>query len=147
MYEYEISIAHPIGKRINTSMSSTTDSMSFPQRVLAISCAASATPGATLAFKDATKDHLTMPALAALCRHYGLEVEGNIMEDAVVPGPSDDSTPFARRILNIAHACGGEWGPRDTKHSPLAGEALDSMSIPALRGVAIRYGLAVGGVN
>jgi len=120
------------------SMSSS-DSMPFPQRVIAIAAAASATPRASLAFRDATKDHLTMPALAALCRHYGLEVDGTPTEDSV-SGPCDDSLPFPRRILAIAQACGGD-GPRDTNHSPLCGEVLDNFSIPALAAVAIRYGL------
>ena len=113
--------------------------MPFPRRVIAIAAAASATPGAAIAFRDATKDHLTLPALAALCRHYGLDVEGAPTEDSV-PGPCDDSMPFPRRILDIAQARGGN-GPRDTKHSPMGGEVLDNFSIPALAAVAIRYGL------
>ena len=107
--------------------------MPLPQRIVAISRAASATPEAPLPFKDVVKDQLTMPALSALCRHYGLEVGGD--------WPSDDSTPFAQRILAIAQACGGECGPPDTKHSPLDDESLDTFSIPALRGVARMYGL------
>ena len=117
--------------------------MPLPQRILDISRAASATPGAALPFKDVVKDHLTMPALSALCSHYGLDVEGYPPR---VLSPSD-SVPFAKRVLDIARACGGEWGPMDTWHPPMADEVLDFLSIPALCGVATRYGLTVGGVN
>ena len=118
------------------------DSMPFPQRVIAVSRAASGEmlPGAP-PFKDANRDHLTIPALAALCRHYGLEVHGVTTEDSAATNPgSFDSMPFPQRILDIAHACGGD-GPPDTRHTPLAGEVLDHLSIPALRGVARRYDL------
>ena len=108
-------------------------SIPLPSRILAISRAASATPGSW------SSDHLTLPALSALCSHYGLEVEGYPPREL---DPSD-SVPFARRILAIARACGGEWGPRDTWHPPMADEVLDFLSIPALSGVARRYGLRV----
>ena len=114
-------------------------SMPLPQRIIAISRAASATPEAPLPFKDVVKDHLTMPALSALCSHYGLEVEGYPPR---VLSPSD-SVPFAKRVLDIARACGGEWGPADTWHPPMGDEVLDFISIPALSGVARRYGLTV----
>ncbi len=96
-----------------------------------------------IAISDAAKDdHLTVPALAALCRHYGLEVSGVTTEDSAATIPeSSDSMPFAQRVLDIARACGGEWALPDTKHPPLADEVLDMLSIFSLGGVARKYGL------
>jgi len=135
--------------------------MPFPQRVVAISRAASATPEAPRPFADVVKDNLTLPALAALCRYYGLEVEGSHPPEMKVAqvgylsrtrpttawkwdSALGDPTPLCNRMKAIARALGGCYGPSPSPGNcpaPLGDEFLDHISIPALTAVATRYGL------
>ena len=134
------STKHPI----NFNMSSS-DSMPLPQRVIAISRAASATPGAPRPFAEVVVDRRTLSALAALCRHYGLDV-GDSQPRMPPLGAKGVlwTTHFYNRVKAIAQACGGD-GPQDTLHPSFADEVLDHLSIPALTAVATRYGLIVAG--